>query len=175
MSNLHGSSMIFGRTGLLIRGQSGAGKSRLVALLLNHAAQNRRFARLVADDRVLVSRAGDRLIGRPPTQIAGLLEVRGTGIIAVDYEPAAVLRLVVDLLPTAEVERMLEKADATTHILGVALPRMVASNVESAAEKLYLAFNMILNTKCSALPLAFAAQHGKYAPSFDRFIALPES
>ena len=40
-----------------------------------------RFARLVGDDRVHVEAAGGRLLVRPAPALAGLIEVRGIGVL----------------------------------------------------------------------------------------------
>ncbi|MBV9969782.1 MAG: hypothetical protein JO228_07355, partial [Xanthobacteraceae bacterium] len=97
-STIHGSAVLVGTRGLLIRGNSGAGKSQLVLQLIGAAAQGRlAFARLVADDRIFVTAIHGRLIARAPPELAGLLEIRGLGIRRLPYEPAAVIRLVVDL------------------------------------------------------------------------------
>lgn len=95
---LHASCVVFGEHGILIRGASGSGKSQLARELLTEAERSGRFARLVADDRVQVEARHGRLIARAVPSTAGLLEVRGLGLIMVDHEPSAVLRLVVDCL-----------------------------------------------------------------------------
>lgn len=62
--------------GALIEGPSGVGKSDLALRALDHGF------RLVADDRVVVFSAGPRLYGKAPEPLAGLIEVRGLGVIA---------------------------------------------------------------------------------------------
>jgi HPr kinase/phosphorylase len=127
-STIHASAVLVGARGLLIRGDSGAGKSRLVLKLIAAAAEAEgrlAFARLVADDRVFVSAAHGRLIARPPRELAGLLEIRGLGIRRLPYEPAAVIRLVVDLAAAAE--RMPPAAATETEIEGVRLPRLAVA------------------------------------------------
>ena len=59
---------------------------------------------LVADDQVDLTRDGAEIIAAPPAAIAGLIEVRGIGILRVEFAPAPV-RLVVDLGRT-ETERL---------------------------------------------------------------------
>jgi hypothetical protein len=112
----------------LIRGPAGSGKSRL-ALNLIQAASNGKliFARLVADDRVHVEAAHDRLIARPPAALAGLLEVRGLGIQRLPYEPMAVVSWVVDL----DVAAPMRIPDAsTTHAVlgGVRIRRLAIAS-----------------------------------------------
>ena len=59
----------------------------------------------------MIERRGDALFAMSPKPIAGLLEIRGQGIVAVDHVHEARLTLVVRLMPTAEIERL---PDATT-------------------------------------------------------------
>jgi HPr kinase/phosphorylase len=126
-STIHASAVLVGARGLLIRGDSGAGKSQLVLRLISAAAEGRlAFARLVADDRVFVAAVHGRLVARPPRELAGLLEIRGLGIRRLPYESAAVIRLVVDLAAAAT-ERMPAAAATETEIEGVRLPRLAVA------------------------------------------------
>lgn len=97
-NNLHASTAVLGERGVLIRGASGAGKTALALSLVEQVRASGAFARLVADDRTLVTRRGDRLVARPHPALAGRAERRGLGIVAVEHEPACVLGLVVDLV-----------------------------------------------------------------------------
>ncbi|MFN3953566.1 MAG: HPr kinase/phosphorylase [Pararhodobacter sp.] len=90
--NLHASTVAFGPTaGVLILGPSGAGKSRLAMALIGLGAQ------LVADDQTLLASLDDALYARAPRAIAGLLEVRGVGLIRLLPRRLAQVALVVDL------------------------------------------------------------------------------
>lgn len=112
---------------MLIRGSSGAGKSRL-ALDLIAAAETGliRFARLVGDDRVhLVSTAG-RLLVRPAEALAGLIEVRGFGLRRLPYESCAVVGWVVDLA-AVDAERLPPEAQRLVEIAGITLPRLAVA------------------------------------------------
>jgi HPr kinase/phosphorylase len=123
---IHASAVLVGTRGLLIRGDSGAGKSQLVLQLIAAAANGRlAFARLVADDRVFVAAAHGRLIARAARELAGLIEIRGLGIRRLPYETAAVIRLVVDLAAAAE--RMPPTVATETEIEGVRLPRLAVA------------------------------------------------
>lgn len=121
---IHGSVVLMGARGVLIRGPAGSGKSHLVLQALAAAQTGLlTFARLVADDRVELAAAHGRLIARAPAELAGLLEVRGLGIRRTAYEPSAVVTLVFDLAdPLAQ--RMPEEQDATTVVEGIRLPRL---------------------------------------------------
>ena len=96
--SLHGAAVAVGEAGVLIRGVSGAGKSSLALALVEAAVARGMFARLVADDRVLLEVLNGRLLARPHPAIAGRVERRGQGIGLVDHEAAVVLRCVLDFL-----------------------------------------------------------------------------
>ncbi len=126
---VHASAVLVGARAVLIRGPSGAGKSRLAFELIEGTrAGGLRFARLVADDRAYLEAAGGRLIVRPAETLAGLIEVRGVGLLRLPYEPSAVVGLVVDLA-AADAERLPEARTKATEIEGISLPRLaVAAN-----------------------------------------------
>jgi len=84
---IHASCVAHGDAGVLLLGPSGSGKSDLVLRLMD-----RGFA-LVADDRVDI--ADD--IARPPAELAGLLEVRGLGIVRLPHVGQVRLALAVSL------------------------------------------------------------------------------
>ena len=129
---LHASALVVGECGILLRGASGAGKSRLALATVAEANRDGRFARLVADDRTLLAVHHGRLVARPHQALAGRVERRGLGLTAVPHEPACVLRLVADLcegwparLPTPE--------DSTVAVAGIALPPRRVRGLRDAA------------------------------------------
>lgn len=71
---MHGSMVVYKRTGALIIGESGAGKSRCCLDLLGTGA------RLVADDLVEIKKEGGKLYGKSPWQIRHMIEIRQTGL-----------------------------------------------------------------------------------------------
>jgi serine kinase of HPr protein (carbohydrate metabolism regulator) len=117
---IHASAVLTGAKAVLIRGESGSGKSRLVLRLIQCGALP--FARLVGDDRVHVEAVAGRLIVRPAKELAGMIEVCGVGIERLPYEPVAVVGLVVDF--AADVDRLPEPAALETSISGITLPRL---------------------------------------------------
>jgi serine kinase of HPr protein (carbohydrate metabolism regulator) len=125
---IHASAVLVGARAVLIRGPAGSGKSRLALNLIQAASKNGPliFARLVADDRVHVEAAHDRLIARPPVALAGLLEVRGLGIQHLPYEPMAVVAWVVDL-DVAEPMRMPDDKAAHAIVAGVRIRRLAVA------------------------------------------------
>ena len=119
---VYASCVLLDEAGVLIRGPSGSGKSALCLALLDRFFLEGRHARLVGDDRIRLEAHHGRLVARPHPALAGLIEIRGLGLRRLSaHAPAAVLRLVVDLV--AEAERLPETA-ATAMLLGVALPRL---------------------------------------------------
>ncbi len=84
---LHASCAERHGAGVLLLGPSGAGKSDLVLRLID-----RGFA-LVADDQVQI----DTLTARAPANLAGLLEVRGLGVLRLPFAASARLVLAVML------------------------------------------------------------------------------
>ena len=123
---LHGGCVVLREAGILLRGPSGSGKSTLARGLVAAARTCGHFAAHVADDRVRLRVRHGRLVARPVPAIAGRMEMRGFGIVAVPHEPAAVIRLVVDLGPDAPA-RLPEPDELRVTILGVVLHRIAAT------------------------------------------------
>lgn len=129
---LHATAVAIDGQAVLLRGPSGCGKSDLALRLIDAGA------RLVADDQSELLRRGGALIVRAPATIAGLLEVRGLGIVRLDVLPEAPVRLVIDLVPADRVDRLPARRFET--ILGLALPLVELAAFEaSAPAKLRLA------------------------------------
>jgi len=123
-ATIHASAVLVGAFAVLIRGPSGAGKSQLAFALIEAARSGRlRFARLIADDRVLVETHHGRLLVRPAPTLAGLIEIRGIGIRQLPFEPMGVVSLVVDLA-ASDAARMPEPVTAITEINGILVPRL---------------------------------------------------
>ncbi len=132
MIRLHGTCVSLAEVGVLLRGPPGAGKSDLALRLIDGGAE------LVADDQVEIEERGTELMAGPPATIAGLLEVRGFGIVRLDYRAPVRLGLVIDLVPAAKIERMPEEEVA--ELLGRPVPRLGLNAWEpSAAAKVRLA------------------------------------
>lgn len=119
--NVHGTGLVLGETGVLLRGPSGAGKSVLSMALLDRWETRGQDAFLVADDRVDILDEGRALVMLAPPQLAGLIELRGRGIVSRPHRQQAQLHLVIDLVP--ELTRMVEEEELQTELLGHVLPR----------------------------------------------------
>jgi len=136
MNRVHGTSVSIGGEGILLRGPSGSGKSDLALRLIDAGAL------LVADDQTELTRGDALLEMSAPAALAGLLEVRGLGIVRVPHVTCAPLRLVVDLAPDATIERMPEPRLCT--IAGVSLPLVALDPfTASAPAKLRLALKTL--------------------------------
>jgi HPr kinase/phosphorylase len=130
----HGTVVVVGEAGILIRGPSGSGKSTLALRLLAEAGRRGVFARLVGDDRVGLTAANGLVVARPHPAIAGAIERRTLPIAALASEPACVLRLVVELV-TAPLPRLPDTEVRTTRLVdGVEVPvlRLAASSTDLA-------------------------------------------
>lgn len=96
---VHASCVDVQGRGLLILGASGTGKSALALSLMALGA------RLVADDRTILTARGDGLIATCPPKLRGLIEARNLGILTADPVASSPLVLAVDLDQT-EAQRL---------------------------------------------------------------------
>ena len=126
---IHGVLMdVFG-VGILMRGESGLGKSETALEMIKQGH------RLVADDVVRITRvASGRIVGTAPEATKYLIEVRGIGIVDVRYlfgVGSAVNEKSIDFImdlemfdPTAQYERIGAR-EKRTELLGVDIPTTV--------------------------------------------------
>ncbi|MBD2842414.1 HPr kinase/phosphorylase [Erythrobacter rubeus] len=98
---------------LLMEGPPGIGKSSLALALIDRGAV------LIGDDGVTLERHGDQAIASPPPNIAGLLEVRGVGLINLPVADPTPVALVLTLGETGE--RLPDNAP-TRDLLGIQVP-----------------------------------------------------
>jgi serine kinase of HPr protein (carbohydrate metabolism regulator) len=131
---LHATCVQIGATGVLLMGPSGSGKSDLALRLIDAGAL------LVADDQVQVERRGERLLGRAADTLAGLIEVRGVGILKMPYCAQSPIDLAVELAPDARLARLPESPGYS--LLGIELPCLrLDPCTPSAAAKVRLALS----------------------------------
>ncbi|SHN48357.1 HPr kinase/phosphorylase [Erythrobacter sanguineus] len=125
------SAVAIGGRALLIEGPPGSGKSSLALALID------RGAGLIGDDAVTLMRTGirtapqvgthisDVLMASPPPNIAGLIELRGIGIVQVPVAAPAPVALVLELGAARDTtlgERLPETPLPRRVIGGVAVP-----------------------------------------------------
>lgn len=136
MRFVHGTCIAIDGAAALLRGPSGAGKSDLALRAILAGAV------LVADDQVAIEAAGGQVIATAPPSIAGRLEVRGLGLLALPHLSRAPLGLVVELVASDRVERL--PPPRMVELEGRSLPvfRLAAFEV-SAAAKLILAVRAV--------------------------------
>lgn len=95
---LHATSVAIGGRAVLLCGVSGIGKSDLALRLIDRGAV------LISDDYTLVKRVDGQLVATAPVTIAGKMEVRGLGIVAMPHVADVPVALLVDLFD--KVDRM---------------------------------------------------------------------
>ena len=150
----HASCVVIAESAILVRGPAGSGKSALCLALMGAARGLGLFARLVADDRVLVAAHGGRLVARPHPTIAGLIERRGLGLTPLAHEGSAVVRLLIDLEGEPP-PRLPEPEALVVRLQGVTVPRLAlqgGSAGRSADPGLVLAALALLNDEFWAKP-----------------------
>jgi HPr kinase/phosphorylase len=134
-SGLHATAVIYGESGVLILGRSGSGKSALALALLALARSVGHFGALIGDDRVWIRQADGRLIASGARSLAGVIERRMAGLLTVDCESAAVVRLVVELSePGRSWPRLPDDPDISTFV-GFEASRLALSCDESASDQ----------------------------------------
>lgn len=124
---VHGTCVEIAGLGVLLRGPPGSGKSDLALRLIENGA------RLVADDQVVLREEAGRLAACAPETLAGLLEIRGIGIVRCPAISAVALAAVAELVASGAVERLPESAMATYFGHRFPLYRIAAFEASAAA------------------------------------------
>ena len=120
---LHATTVAIDGLAVLIEGASGSGKSDLALRLID------RGAILVSDDQTLVVRVGKSLVARAPATIAGRIEVRGIGILAMPYFEDVPVALLVRV--DGAIERMPERS--VRNIAGIDVREVAIAPFEASA------------------------------------------
>lgn len=107
--NHHACVLEINGIGILIKGGSGTGKTSLMLGLLERARLENLTAIMIADDQVLLKHDKNSLIACTPEAIAGLVEVRGHGILQHPHKSSCEVRLIVNILEDEKIERMPEQ------------------------------------------------------------------
>lgn len=120
---VHASCVAIEGRAVLIGGASGRGKSDLAMRLVD------RGAALVSDDYTLVADEDGRAMAAAPETIAGKLELRGVGIVSIEFASDVPVCLYVDL--DRDPERLPEPQRRT--VAGVELPAIALAGLEASA------------------------------------------
>ncbi len=120
---VHATAVAIGERAVLLLGKSGSGKSDLALRLIDRGAV------LVADDQVALTVEDGVLVAAAPPTIAGLIELRGVGIVPERAVAAVAVALAVDL--DAPPERLPEPAERV--FAGIALPVVALNAFELSA------------------------------------------
>lgn len=150
-ASVHASAVRVGNRAVLIRGASGAGKSRLAFdLILAGRAGQIAAAMLIGDDRVHLRVRQGQLMVHPARELAGLIEIRGLGIRRCDFVGEAVVGLVVDLA-AADAERLPPPEALQTQISGIKIPRIPVGIGFAALPLVVAALTMTTSSSSSHL------------------------
>lgn len=124
MGMVHATCVRIMDAGVLLRGPSGSGKSDAALRLIEAGGA------LVADDQVELRMAGTTVTASAPARLAGLLEVRGVGILPMPALKSSEVGLVVDLVDGRDVERLPEAR--TVRLLDADIPVLALAPFESS-------------------------------------------
>lgn len=118
MNNIHATMVSIFNKGVLLIGKSGSGKSDLALRMIVEKG-----AKLVADDRVILTTENGELYGEAPENISGKLEVRGIGISDFEFIKKSKINLCIELCSSRdEVERM--PVDENITFLGISITKI---------------------------------------------------
>jgi HPr kinase/phosphorylase len=142
LATVHGTAIQLGDVGILIRGKPGAGKSTIALALIDQPGYGlgntmlRTY--LIADDQVEIWQISGApyVLMKPPSAIAGKLEIRGVGIVSANYVPEARLHIVADVMSGEPPVRMPRDEDKTVEIEGYRMTRVTlwSSDPQSPAK-----------------------------------------
>lgn len=143
---VHATVVAIGEWAVAILGPSGSGKSDLAMRLID------RGATLVGDDYVHIRSVNDMPWASPPPALAGKLEVRGIGIVAVSHVETAMIRLCLSL--GTQGERMIDTWPMI-ELDGFAIPCLKLNGFEASAPmKVELAVKSLVDAGLWPVPVS---------------------
>lgn len=107
---LHATAISIDGRGVLLTGPAGSGKSGLAARLIDA-----HHARLIGDDRILLTAQDGVLLAAPAPSLEGLLELRGLGLLRLPFDAPVALALAIDLVAAADAVPRLPEVQYFTH------------------------------------------------------------
>ncbi|MBL95216.1 MAG: HPr kinase/phosphorylase [Alphaproteobacteria bacterium MarineAlpha3_Bin5] len=136
MKHIHGTCLSIDGCGVILRGPPSSGKSDLALRLIKEGAQ------LVADDQIVLSSSCEGLFASAPKKLAGLIEVRGVGIIKLESVENVRVDVVVDLVKRNQISRVPDFL--TVEVFGVSVPSILLFPFDvSASTKLTIALKVV--------------------------------
>ena len=149
MNSIHASAVIIGTYAIMIRGESGAGKTSLGHLLIQNKAQYG-FAHgcWLADDRLILDSIQNVIIASCPPQLINKAEVYGLGIVPVPAINHAQLAFVIDIENDILTNRIAEPEDLFTNILGSKIPFLRINTLNGAQiHAIFVAYKAIIQNQ----------------------------
>ncbi|MFN7709436.1 MAG: HPr kinase/phosphorylase [Holosporales bacterium] len=113
-SLVHATAVTYEGCGVLILGPPGSGKSSLALMVCDAGGD------LIGDDQAQLSSQGGILMASPAPSLAGLLEVRGIGIINMPHVSCHPLHVALSLQPWQTIPRLPDNDHSTFE--GITLP-----------------------------------------------------
>jgi HPr kinase/phosphorylase len=144
----HATVVVIGEGGVAITGPSGSGKSDLALRLID------RGAKLLCDDYVHFKSENGCLMAFPAPNIEGKIEVRGIGIIPMDYLPFAKVRFCVIL---GDEDVRMPAQQPMTPLSGFDVPALRLNGFSASAEiRVELALQRVVDAGLWPAPLSFS-------------------
>ena len=130
MQNIHSIAVAVNGKAVLIKGQSGSGKSSLALQLILLGGK------LIADDQTEVFLEQKKVFLRAPVSLPNGLEIRGVGIVKAPLCKKAELKFVIDL-SQCEKERLPNLSTQGINILGYSFPFYFFQDIKNPAHAIY--------------------------------------
>ena len=110
---MQATAVSIGGKALILEGPPGSGKSSLALALIDRGAE------LIGDDGVTLERKKSQIVASPPPNIAGLIEMRGIGLISIPVTASIPVSLILTL---GEAGERLPAGSVTRDVMGLAIP-----------------------------------------------------